>query len=55
MEKIRPAFKSIICTVAALAVLFIFALFLGFEFFGGIFSTAGFIALAFLIFATIAE
>lgn len=55
MEKPMLAFRSIIYAVAVLSILFALALLLGFEQFGNVFSFAGFVMLAFLIFATIAE
>jgi len=55
MGKPGLAFESIIYAIAALSILFALALLLGFEQFGNAFSFAGFIALAFVIFTTIAE
>ncbi|MFA4855210.1 MAG: hypothetical protein WC634_01310 [archaeon] len=55
MGKQELAFRSIIYTIAVLSILFALALLLGFEQFGNAFSFAGFVALAFIIFTTIAE
>lgn len=55
MGKLGLGFKSICYTIAVLSILFALAPLLGFEQFGNVFSFAGFVVLAFLIFATIAE
>ena len=55
MGKLGLGFKSICHAIAVLSILFALALLLGFEQFGSVFSFAGFVALAFLIFAVIAE
>jgi hypothetical protein len=55
MGKLNLGFRSVCYTIASLSLLFALALFLGFEEFGGIFSLVGFVSLAFLVFATMAD